>query len=81
MKQLLCFLLQLAPKNLPGILSPVGDQRSGDFRYHTAHQLVCKPAWEVLLEGLRWCRFIATRCDTLCSIHCHVKVGVYYQRC
>ena len=89
LKQLLCFLLQFAYKHLPGILSPVGDKRPGEVRYHTAHQLLCKAAWEVLLEGRRWCRFIATHCNTLCSIHCFVtdplqdrfEVSVYYKRC
>ena len=50
LKQLFCFLLQFAHKHLLGILSLVGDKRHADVRYHTTHHLVCKAAWEVLLE-------------------------------
>ena len=82
LKQLICFLLQFAHKHLPGILSPVGDKRPGEVRYHTTHHSACKAAWKVLLEGSRCCC-----CYTLCSIHCFVtdpvydrfKVSVYYK--
>ena len=89
-EQLLCFLLQFTYKHLHGILSPVGDKGPGEVRYYTTHHLICKAAWEVLLEKSRRCyRFIATTsCNTLCSIQCFIdplqyrfKVSIYYKRC
>ena len=75
LKHQLHFLLQLAHKQLPRILSPVGDKRPGEVRYHTAHQLICKVAWKVLLEGPHcWCWFIATHSNTLHSIHRFVLI-------
>ena len=69
LKHLLRFLLQLAHKHLPSIISPVGDKGPGEVRYHTAHQLVCKAACEVLLEGpRRWCRLPPTATPCVVSI-------------
>ena len=70
---------------------PLGDKMPGEVWYHTTHHLVCKAAWEVLLEGPRRCYwFIATTyCHALCSIHFFIvdplkdrlKVSIYYKRC
>ena len=54
------------------------------------YHLVCKAAWEVLLEGSRCCYWFITTtyCNTLCSIHCFInplqdrfKVSVYKRCC
>ena len=86
LKQLLSSMLQITYKLLSSIIASLHDEWSREVWINTAYNLMGKPAWDVLLENVRW-RF-TTNLYTLCSIYIFIvrfqkrlKVCIYYKRC